>query len=212
METPRTVDQVFDDYSARRSGLLKALTSDVDEFYTQCDPDKENLCLYGNPDATWSVDLPAEEVPPELPEPALGINFARDGMQRKDWLALVAVHSDAWLLAVAFYYGAKFNKSEREQLFKLINQLATVYETITGKKQSKANAVKPKKRDTADAYEADQEAGDPCPLCDVMYRPGEFWIGCDVCELWYHGKCVKMTPAKADGLKHYKCPDCAKKR
>jgi len=25
--------------------------------------------------------LPAEEVPPELPEPALGINFARDGMQ-----------------------------------------------------------------------------------------------------------------------------------
>ena len=25
--------------------------------------------------------MPAEEVPPELPEPALGINFARDGMQ-----------------------------------------------------------------------------------------------------------------------------------
>jgi hypothetical protein len=24
--------------------------------------------------------LPAEEVPPEIPEPALGINFARDGM------------------------------------------------------------------------------------------------------------------------------------
>lgn len=29
----------------------------------------------------WEVTLPAEEVPPELPEPALGINFARDGMQ-----------------------------------------------------------------------------------------------------------------------------------
>ena len=29
------------------------------------------------------MDLPAEEVPPEMPEPALGINFARDGMQRK---------------------------------------------------------------------------------------------------------------------------------
>ena len=27
------------------------------------------------------MQLPAEEVPPELPEPALGINFARDGMQ-----------------------------------------------------------------------------------------------------------------------------------
>ena len=30
-------------------------------------------------------------------------------MARKDWLALVAVHSDAWLIAVAFYYGAKLD-------------------------------------------------------------------------------------------------------
>ena len=44
------------------------------------------------------VDQPAEEVPAELPEPCLGINFARDGMARRDWLALIAVHSDAWLL------------------------------------------------------------------------------------------------------------------
>ena len=56
-------------------------STDAEEFYAQCDPDKENLCLYGNPDGTWEVQLPAEEVPPELPEPALGINFARDGMQ-----------------------------------------------------------------------------------------------------------------------------------
>jgi Alfin len=34
----------------------------------------------GNSDGTWKVGLPVEEVPPELPEPALGINFARDGM------------------------------------------------------------------------------------------------------------------------------------
>ena len=47
----------------------------------QCDPDRENLCLYGHPNGQWSVELPAEEVPPELPEPALGINFARDGME-----------------------------------------------------------------------------------------------------------------------------------
>ena len=33
--------------------------------------------------------------------------------QRKDWLALVAVHSDAWLMAVAFYFAAKFDKNER---------------------------------------------------------------------------------------------------
>jgi len=75
--------------------------------------EKENLCLYGHPNESWEVNLPAEEVPPELPEPALGINFARDGMQRKDWLSLVAVHSDCWLLSVSFYFGARLNRNER---------------------------------------------------------------------------------------------------
>lgn len=77
--------------------------------------EKENLSLYGYPSEQWEVNLPAEEVPPELPEPALGINFARDGMAEKDWLALVAVHSDAWLLSVAFYFGSRFgfDKADR---------------------------------------------------------------------------------------------------
>ena len=75
--------------------------------------EKENLCLYGHPDESWEVNLPAEEVPPELPEPALGINFARDGMNRSDWLSLVAVHSDCWLLSVAFYFGARLNRNDR---------------------------------------------------------------------------------------------------
>ena len=77
----RTPEDVFTDYAGRRQGILTALTSEVERFYSQCDPDRENLCLYGNPDSSWEVDLPAEEVPPEMPEPALGINFARDGMQ-----------------------------------------------------------------------------------------------------------------------------------
>lgn len=79
--------------------------------------EKENLCLYGLPNETWEVNLPAEEVPPELPEPALGINFARDGMDEKDWLSLVAVHSDAWLLAVAFYFGARFGFDKESRYY-----------------------------------------------------------------------------------------------
>lgn len=78
-----------------------------------CTSEKENLCFYGHANETWEVGLPAEEVPPELPEPALGINFARDGMKRKDWLSLVAVHTDSWLLSVAFYFGARLNRNER---------------------------------------------------------------------------------------------------
>jgi len=182
MDAPRSVEEVFEDFSARRGGLIKALTSDVDAFYAQCDPEKDNLCLYGFPDATWEVQLPADEVPPELPEPALGINFARDGMQKKDWLALVAVHSDAWLMAVAFYYGAKFDKTERDKLFKAINQLPTVYETLSGKtaksggskkKPSAGGSKKPvagEKR-PRDDEEATKVAGFPKPSAGRLLSP-----------------------------------------
>lgn len=83
--------------------------------------EKENLCLYGFPNESWEVNLPAEEVPPELPEPALGINFARDGMQEKEWLSMVAAHSDAWLLSVAFYFGARFGFNRNDRLIFILS-------------------------------------------------------------------------------------------
>ena len=190
---------------------------DIDVFFQECDPERENLCLYGarpaarppaaprisgklrkaaggvgltletnagEPDGSWKVDLPEEEVPPELPEPVLGINFARDGMQRcaalarptrreewpltgfpppnpppalpasrKDWVALIAVHSDAWLMAVAFYYGAKLDKEGRLQMFQKMNGVPTLYQQVTGKKPATAGKqpqAKKRKMETND--------------------------------------------------------------
>jgi hypothetical protein len=57
-----------------------------------------------------------------------GINFARDGMQRKDWLALVAVHSDSWLLSVAFFYGVKLDQGGRWACSAGTAQLAAVHQ------------------------------------------------------------------------------------
>jgi hypothetical protein len=68
----------------------------------------ENLCRYELPYESWEVNLSTEKVSPELPEPTLGINFARDRIQEKEWLSMVAAHSGAWLLSVAFYLGARF--------------------------------------------------------------------------------------------------------
>lgn len=236
---PRTVDGVFWDLKGRRAGLIKALTTDVGEFYQRCDPEKENLCLYGLPSGCWEVNLPAEEVPPELPEPALGINFARDGMLEKDWLALVAVHSDAWLLSVAFYFGARFgfDKSDRKRLFNMINDLPTVFEVVTGtpnkqhkvkssisnpnsnksKSNTKVRVLEShvKKSEAKDEDEVVEEEEDEdehgetlCGACGENYASDEFWICCDICEKWFHGKCVKITPARAEHIKHYKCPSC----
>eukprot|EP00884_Botryococcus_braunii_P005878 jgi/Botrbrau1/15291/Bobra.0371s0001.1 len=129
----KTPEDIYEQHKARRRGILLALTQDVDEFYNQCDPERDNLCLYGTSEGTWRVDLPAQQVPAELPEPTLGINFPRDAMQKEHWLALVAVHSDTWLISVAFYYGAELNKEGREKLFQLINELPTCYEVVTGK-------------------------------------------------------------------------------
>ncbi|KAL3623632.1 PHD finger protein ALFIN-LIKE 5 [Castilleja foliolosa] len=238
LNNPRTVEEVFRDFKGRRTALIKALTTDVEEFFQQCDPEKENLCLYGFPNEQWEVNLPAEEVPPELPEPALGINFARDGMQEKDWLALVAVHSDAWQLSVAFYFGARFgfDKPDRKRLFNMINDLPTIFEVVTGaaKKQakekssisnhsatkSKSNSkmTKPYEPQQAkdmdegliDEEEEEDEHGETlCGACGENYASDEFWICCDLCERWFHGKCVKITPARAEHIKHYKCPTCS---
>nr|GEY50452.1 zinc finger, RING/FYVE/PHD-type, alfin [Tanacetum cinerariifolium] len=35
---PRTVEEVFRDFKGRRNGIIKALTTDVGDFYQQCDP------------------------------------------------------------------------------------------------------------------------------------------------------------------------------
>ncbi|XP_031492185.1 PHD finger protein ALFIN-LIKE 4-like isoform X2 [Nymphaea colorata] len=239
---PRTVEDVFRDFKGRRAALIKALTTEVEDFHRQCDPEKENLCLYGFPSETWEVTLPAEEVPPELPEPALGINFARDGMQEKDWLSLVAVHSDAWLLAVAFYFGARFgfDKNDRRRLFNMINDLPTIFEVVTGTAQLvkekssvtsngsnklKPNAKVPHLTESQTKYpkgvqqkEVDEELEEEdheetlCGACGENYAADEFWICCDICERWFHGKCVKITPARAEHIKQYKCPSCSSKR
>jgi hypothetical protein len=41
---------------------------------------------------------------------------------------------------------------------------------------------------------------------------GVFWIGCDICDKWYHGDCVRITPAEAKHIDQYGCPACSNKR
>ncbi|RDY05931.1 PHD finger protein ALFIN-LIKE 2, partial [Mucuna pruriens] len=48
-----------------------------------------------------------------------------------------------------------------------------------------------------------------CGSCGGNYNAAEFWIGCDICEWWFHGKCAMITPEQAEKLQQYKCPSCA---
>lgn len=49
----RSPEEVFQDYQARKTGILTALTTEVDAFFQACDPNSDNLCLYGNSDSSW---------------------------------------------------------------------------------------------------------------------------------------------------------------
>ncbi|GAU27445.1 hypothetical protein TSUD_161310 [Trifolium subterraneum] len=161
--SPRTVEEIFKDYDARRTAVVRALTHDVDEFYGLCDPGKV------------------------------------------------------------------------KRLFSLINDLPTVFELVSDRKPVKDNKpaadsgsksrgstkrsndgqVKSNPKFAADdgyEEEEDEHSETLCGSCGGNYNADEFWIGCDICERWYHGKCVKITPAKAESIKQYKCPQCSIRR
>ncbi|KAL9687856.1 hypothetical protein QQ045_032264 [Rhodiola kirilowii] len=69
----------------------------------------------------------------------------------------------------------------------------------------------PKLMDESCEEDEDEHSETFCGSCGGNYNADEFWIGCDICERWYHGKCVKITPAKAESIKQYKCPSCIKR-
>jgi hypothetical protein len=85
-------------------------------------------------------------------------------------------------------------------------------------KQHNSNSKPAKPAHMKDEEDSGREdAGDEdqaylCGSCGESYANGEFWICCDICEKWFHGKCVRITPAKAEHIKQYKCPSCSSKR
>ena len=39
------IERVYEDFTARRGAIVRALTADVDKFFEECDPNQDNLCL-----------------------------------------------------------------------------------------------------------------------------------------------------------------------
>uniref|UniRef100_A0A0D6R349 PHD-type domain-containing protein n=1 Tax=Araucaria cunninghamii TaxID=56994 RepID=A0A0D6R349_ARACU len=80
--------------------------------------------------------------------------------------------------------------------------------------QTKSSKLPPPKDDddTLDEEEYEEHGDTLCGACGENYASDEFWICCDICEKWFHGKCVKITPARAEHIKQYKCPACSNKR
>ena len=119
------------------------------------------------------------------------------------------------------------NHNERKRLFSIINDLPTVFEVVTERKpvkdkpsmdsgsksrgstkrfsdgQVKSN---PKLIDGSYEDDEDEHSETLCGSCGGNYNVDEFWIGCDICERWFHGKCVKITLAKVESIKAVQTP------
>lgn len=95
----------------------------------------------------------------------------------------------------------------------LLNAISPCFVQRSNDGQAKSTLKLADEKLADESYEEDEEEhGETlCGSCGGNYSADEFWIGCDICEKWYHGKCVKITPAKAESIKQYKCPSCMKR-
>ncbi|KAK1798119.1 hypothetical protein P4O66_000614 [Electrophorus voltai] len=45
-------------------------------------------------------------------------------------------------------------------------------------------------------------------ICRTPYDEAQFYIGCDRCQNWYHGRCVGILQSEATHIDEYVCPQC----
>ncbi|KAM5306371.1 nucleosome-remodeling factor subunit BPTF isoform 10-T10 [Glossophaga mutica] len=45
-------------------------------------------------------------------------------------------------------------------------------------------------------------------ICRTPYDESQFYIGCDRCQNWYHGRCVGILQSEAELIDEYVCPQC----
>lgn len=47
-------------------------------------------------------------------------------------------------------------------------------------------------------------------LCKQPYDESQFYICCDKCQDWFHGRCVGILQREAENIDEYICPNCTK--
>ncbi|KHN88716.1 Nucleosome-remodeling factor subunit [Toxocara canis] len=49
-------------------------------------------------------------------------------------------------------------------------------------------------------------------ICNKPYNPKKFYVGCDVCYRWFHGKCVGISERKSKKMSSWTCDECTKEQ
>jgi len=72
----------------------------------------------------------------------------------------------------------------------------------------KARQSKKLKSFTCPQCQAAKENRELFCFCRTEYDESQFYIGCDKCEDWFHGRCVGLLPSEGDDIDDYVCPRC----
>ncbi|VDO34168.1 unnamed protein product, partial [Onchocerca flexuosa] len=48
--------------------------------------------------------------------------------------------------------------------------------------------------------------------CNQPYDPKKFYVGCDLCYRWFHGKCVGISERKSKKMTNWMCENCAEEQ
>ncbi|KAL6226200.1 hypothetical protein ACLB2K_000163 [Fragaria x ananassa] len=55
---------------------------------------------------------------------------------------------------------------------------------------------------------AEEDDGETiCGACRKCFGLAEYWIQCNICEQWFHGTCVHITPDTVE--QHFRCRACS---
>ncbi|KAI8604579.1 hypothetical protein EDD21DRAFT_365924 [Dissophora ornata] len=61
------------------------------------------------------------------------------------------------------------------------------------------------------AVDSTAEEQETCRLCPQCKPETGTWVCCDVCETWYHVRCLKMSIEEFETIDQYHCSDCVPK-
>uniref|UniRef100_A0A8C3B4G2 Bromodomain PHD finger transcription factor n=1 Tax=Cyclopterus lumpus TaxID=8103 RepID=A0A8C3B4G2_CYCLU len=75
-------------------------------------------------------------------------------------------------------------------------------ETATSAKSKKKKMIS-----TTSTKESKKDISLYC-VCKTPYDETKFYIGCDRCQNWYHGRCVGILQSEANHIDEYVCPQC----
>ncbi|XP_051014885.1 nucleosome-remodeling factor subunit BPTF isoform X4 [Acomys russatus] len=75
------------------------------------------------------------------------------------------------------------------------------------REEEKDSKSKKKKMITTTSKEVKKDTRLYC-ICKTPYDESKFYIGCDRCQNWYHGRCVGILQSEADLIDEYVCPQC----